>query len=351
MTSTPKKTDADRPLNHIFCCDSCDYEKHVGPELSGRKAKCPKCGQIGRVGTCSTRSPEAEVGSPGGERISPGGQLPTTATKPHGLKAIDRLPNVSMAARTGHSLPTAHAAHSEPTTRCPYCREEILIIARKCKHCGEYLEESLRIQMERRKAGVPSSTKTHGQMPLTLPRPRVLIVGSAVVLAVAAIALWAFRGNSGPTQQPNEAKPAALPAFEPMLASVRKGLEGTEVKDATGSMVRFLTVAEDGPWTSSVHKADVPGNPAHASIEASYRLTNESPKISSSRGKIILQFVNQAGVWQFQSASRRICFITTAGKEKEVPEDDQQTIQLTGKDPILQHIRRTIQKTPPGGDD
>lgn len=29
----------------------------------------------------------------------------------------------------------------EETKRCPYCGEEILAIAKKCKHCGEWLEE------------------------------------------------------------------------------------------------------------------------------------------------------------------------------------------------------------------
>lgn len=27
------------------------------------------------------------------------------------------------------------------TKKCPYCSEEILITAKKCKHCGEWLEE------------------------------------------------------------------------------------------------------------------------------------------------------------------------------------------------------------------
>jgi|APHM01.1.fsa_nt_gi hypothetical protein len=30
---------------------------------------------------------------------------------------------------------------SEATKRCPYCHEEILEAARKCKHCGEWLED------------------------------------------------------------------------------------------------------------------------------------------------------------------------------------------------------------------
>ncbi len=39
------------------------------------------------------------------------------------------------------------AARPRPTTkRCPYCREQILIRAVKCKHCGEILDEELREQ-------------------------------------------------------------------------------------------------------------------------------------------------------------------------------------------------------------
>lgn len=29
----------------------------------------------------------------------------------------------------------------ETKKRCPYCGEEILVIAKKCKHCGEWLEK------------------------------------------------------------------------------------------------------------------------------------------------------------------------------------------------------------------
>ena len=29
----------------------------------------------------------------------------------------------------------------QKTTRCPYCGEEILAVAKKCKHCGEWLDE------------------------------------------------------------------------------------------------------------------------------------------------------------------------------------------------------------------
>lgn len=32
----------------------------------------------------------------------------------------------------------------EETKRCPYCGEEILAIAKKCKHCGEWLDNNSR---------------------------------------------------------------------------------------------------------------------------------------------------------------------------------------------------------------
>jgi TM2 domain-containing membrane protein YozV len=36
------------------------------------------------------------------------------------------------------------AASPDATKCCPYCGETVLAIAQKCKHCGEYLDESLR---------------------------------------------------------------------------------------------------------------------------------------------------------------------------------------------------------------
>jgi hypothetical protein len=30
------------------------------------------------------------------------------------------------------------------TKNCPFCAEEILLAAKKCKHCGEFLDESLK---------------------------------------------------------------------------------------------------------------------------------------------------------------------------------------------------------------
>lgn len=42
--------------------------------------------------------------------------------------------------------PTAPPPQSPATKACPFCGEEILSQAKKCKHCGEILDESLRAQ-------------------------------------------------------------------------------------------------------------------------------------------------------------------------------------------------------------
>ena len=36
------------------------------------------------------------------------------------------------------------SAPRQSTVACPYCGEQILAAAKKCKHCGEYLDESVR---------------------------------------------------------------------------------------------------------------------------------------------------------------------------------------------------------------
>ena len=42
----------------------------------------------------------------------------------------------------------------EETRKCPYCSEQILITAKKCKHCGEYLDDSLREENKQKETTV-----------------------------------------------------------------------------------------------------------------------------------------------------------------------------------------------------
>lgn len=42
------------------------------------------------------------------------------------------------------STPTSPVIAPETTVRCPYCAEAISALAKKCKHCGEFLDAALR---------------------------------------------------------------------------------------------------------------------------------------------------------------------------------------------------------------
>ena len=41
------------------------------------------------------------------------------------------------------TIPSPPTAGGEPTKRCPFCGEQILAVAKKCKHCGEFLDRSV----------------------------------------------------------------------------------------------------------------------------------------------------------------------------------------------------------------
>ena len=49
----------------------------------------------------------------------------------------------------------------EETKNCPYCGEEILAGAKKCKHCGEWLDEHSEGTSLETEAVVKKTYKTH----------------------------------------------------------------------------------------------------------------------------------------------------------------------------------------------
>lgn len=85
-------------------CPACQRAGQVPDQYAGQTIRCPKC--------------KAKFPVPGAG-IAP-------------ILLIDE--------------PAPSLSQSEPSGRCPYCSEEIQATAKKCKHCGEWLDPALRAE-------------------------------------------------------------------------------------------------------------------------------------------------------------------------------------------------------------
>lgn len=61
-------------------------------------------------------------------------------------------------------LPSESEFSQKPDTKdCPYCGEEILAKAKKCKHCGEFLDASLSSERQQQQSPAPSSVASSAE--------------------------------------------------------------------------------------------------------------------------------------------------------------------------------------------
>lgn len=124
-----------------FECGECGHRLLVKDELSGRKAKCPKCAHISRIVAAPVAASEGTM-----QKDSLELSLPDLSEMNNNSPAtpppLDRMPDVS-------PLPTNRQPNSGEGYKlastsgkdCPFCGEQILMSAKKCKHCGEFLNE------------------------------------------------------------------------------------------------------------------------------------------------------------------------------------------------------------------
>jgi HEAT repeats len=123
-------------------CPSCHHQKNVPEVFAGKQVRCPKCQTMFAI----TDVNPWKQGSKAVRDITPlapddpWGQVIT----PGDLKLKEST------AFTGDPPPVRQQP-DQPAEfkRCPFCAEQILAGARKCKHCGEMVDEQPRSRPER----------------------------------------------------------------------------------------------------------------------------------------------------------------------------------------------------------
>ena len=195
-----------------FNCPHCQYPLAVDEQGAGRKANCPQCGVVVTIPILIPRPaqiacPKCGVGNPEGASfcMKCGASL-APATKKHCRKCqAELLPNAQFCMKCGapgkelqgspppplnQSLslkkreaqppavfPRTNATGAEPQVKlCPYCGEQILAAAKKCKHCGEFLNGTQRADVSA--STPPKKTSTAGGC--------LSIVGTIILIMIFA---------------------------------------------------------------------------------------------------------------------------------------------------------------------
>jgi predicted RNA-binding Zn-ribbon protein involved in translation (DUF1610 family) len=106
-------------------CSTCGNSFTAPGRAAGRKGPCPKCGTALTIPSHQT--------------------APTVADEP--TPAVVRFVPPDLPVRRVEPAPVRESEYKD----CPFCGEEVLAKAKKCKHCGEVLDVALRAAEEARR--------------------------------------------------------------------------------------------------------------------------------------------------------------------------------------------------------
>lgn len=136
-------------------CPSCGRASAVREESVGRKVKCPHCGGGFEAQVATQTGPAAANRFP-----APAAPQPPAIRRPSPPAELQAEVLVSVPI----SPPVRRAAVPVKEEKdCPFCGELVLVVAKKCKHCGETIDVALRAAEEARRAaerGGPSIVVT-----------------------------------------------------------------------------------------------------------------------------------------------------------------------------------------------
>ncbi len=422
----------------LFSCDHCDYATELPVETIGKKAKCPECGELSRVRsaepqimeetqmdekTVPLRQENADVDSLAMSYLGRASTLASVrqdtiplapATRQHcphchqlmPLKApapkpapqasaqpaaapaqSPAAPAQSPAASTQgaprpSALPSSRPASespgkpaTEPIMRCPFCREVILLAARKCKHCGEYLDDTLRCLSEpsnnnsrnnnRREGSTRNVPEDTGHRALRELWRRVGPVRLALAVLVVAGLGWAavhfLGGRSGPAATPGakgtiaaaeagsggpedkSSSSAPKTALDKLAAKMEKQLQDTAIRSPDGGSLNFES-SDKGimPWGCETSGSD---KSLKGSITVPYKLDRSEKHLPSSRGRYVLNFLFKKGQWELQLVQLETRVMINAGVE--TPVDDSGFAIQPDKNFAVMLFKRTLTKLAP----
>jgi hypothetical protein len=326
---------------------------------------------VGSNGSSPQRAADAPAKPPNGNGMTPAGMF-GTPTQREGATP----PKLLYAAAKDESTPTTAARNAvlEPRTRCPYCHEDIFVHARKCKHCGEFLDEELRMTRLKTVAGVATTGFLANG---TGKRAKIaaLCAAAVVVVGLSIVTIRALVGSGGGTSSVQARGPEGSGAaqaggggeaagasahssssIEPLAKSLRPVLVAAEFKDLAGSALKFTASGAGAePWNAQVRPAIVPGKGALGVITLPYQFISTDPKAPSTRGKFVLELTMRGQQWVLDRAFREARFRGAPGHESEIPEEDRQRAIDNDSTNRLRDMVERIQAgtyesgAPPGG--
>ena len=136
---------------------------------------------------------------------------------------------------------------------CPYCGDEIMAVAKKCKHCGSWLDESSKPLQERKE-----TQKLHVKSPnQTLKiNKNYIIIGIVAFVLILGGFYWINANTSANNNPMENSSPSASDPYDASNDTYDKWLGTLKIE---GSMYRtcetlcYLKLEKNGDW----YKGDI----------------------------------------------------------------------------------------------